>query len=76
MNKVERFVLSILSLTIGIGLAFVVKALVWRTGGPIWIKAAVVGTVAIVGYIIFDHQLFKRAEAEVEKVEAKKKTNE
>ena len=73
MNKAERFVLSILSLVIGIGVAYVVNAVVWRTGGPIWIKAAIVGTVALVGYIVFDRQLFKIAEQAVQKVEAKRK---
>ncbi len=72
MTRLERFILSILSLSVGIGLAFVVKTLVWRTSvGPIWIKAIVVGLVAVIAYILFDRHLFLTAEREIEKLKPK-----
>lgn len=69
MTKLERFILSVLSLTVGLGLAFVVKTVVWRIPiGPVWIKAFIVGTVAVVAYVLFDRHLFLTAEREIRKL--------
>ena len=74
LTRLERFILSSLSLFVGLGLAYLVKGLVWRApGGPTWLKAVLIGGAAIVGYFIFDYHLFRSAERELEKKASNKR---
>lgn len=62
LTKLERGILNVLSLVCGIGLALIVKTIVWRTGiGPIWTRALVVGGTAFAAYLAFDWYLFRSA---------------